>query len=87
MQINKYLFTIIHVIPDNEQMTVALFRNVYLQLYPDVNPHCSRKIGTMLIAYLSVVQGSDSGALNKALFQYIPCVFLLSIFLHVLLCR
>ena len=38
-------------------MTGALFRDVYLQLYPEVNPHCSRKIGEMHIAYLSIVQG------------------------------
>ena len=43
------------------QMTGALFRNVYLQLYPEVNPHCSRKIGSMLIAYLFVVQGGTTG--------------------------
>ena len=65
----KYIFLCkVKIPPDSVQMTGALFRNVYLQLYPAVYPHCSRKIGAIVIAYLSVVQGSDPRADIKAIF-------------------
>ena len=58
----------VKILLDWEQMTGALFRNVYLQLYPEIYPHCSRKIGAIVIAYLSVVQGSDPRADIKVIF-------------------